>query len=953
MHEPDREHNPDHSFNEAFTTHRMFASNLEDQLPDRIGRYSIRRKIAEGGMGIVFEAMQDMPRRKVALKIIKPGLVSPRELRRFEFESQVLARLRHQGIAQVYESGVHEAEGWSTPYFAMEYVPSPRTILQYAAKKKLGTQARLELFGKVLQAVQHGHQKGIIHRDLKPGNILVDPDGNPKVIDFGVARATDSGQIATTLQTDVGSLIGTLQYMSPEQFDADPDDLDIRSDVYALGVVLYELLCSELPYDLTSSSLVEAARTVQQEPPARPSRVDSMIRGDLETILLTALEKDKDRRYPSALALAEDIDRYLGHEPIMARRPSAVYQIRMFARRHTGAFAGLAGIFVLLVASTVLVSVLLGRAIDAERVAREQAVVAQEAEQRAAAAAAQAEGRLAEIRTLNALAEEATAEARVELERKNRLYDFMATHLLRAVDPGTGEVDGEGFLANRPFRETIDRAVAVVSDEFDGQPELESRVRTNLGESYYNLGEYRRALEQFKAARHLVDMAGGDTESLLRLSFLVAMVEADLSEDAASLESVHAELESIHGQQVEHLGASHPDALGTQNVLALVDSALGRQDRAESRLRSVNELVLDGNMHRVSYIINLGSVLGAQGRYDDAVRHLDRAIAEARRFNREHALATGLNQKSLFLSYDGKSTEALSICNEVIELNDDRLHEAHPHAINALGTKSQLLLTLGRHDDARDVLHETERRLVEHDRIDSEQWLNLLGNQAMLEYHDGRLEEAFAAFRRLEDEYVRLKGPRNAAAVIHGVSASVVLDTMGRSEEAISQLRRIIDRFSEDEQRSLPAVLGARARLGQAMVNLDRFEQGRSLLESVIADHAGNGAPWGAEALYARHDLSRALLGLGRFEEAVACSAEVLGRTDDPVLKGMSLNVRARSHRELEDHAAARQDFERAILVLEEAGSSKRSSVLEELVAMEESLGNSERAAELRAMMQQ
>ena len=932
MHDSDPDQRPSPTPGDSFPTQRMFSSSMEAELPDRIGGYRIRRKIAEGGMGVVFEAMQEMPRRKVALKIIKPGLVSPRELRRFEFESQVLARLRHHGIAQIYESGVHEGEGWSTPYFAMEYVPSPRTLLQYANKKQLGTTDRLRLFVKVLHAVQHGHQKGIIHRDLKPGNILVDPEGNPKVIDFGVARATDSDQIATTLQTDVGSLIGTLQYMSPEQFDADPDDLDVRSDVYALGVVLYELVCNELPYDLTSISLAEAARIVQQEVPARPSRSHAMARGDLETIMLTALDKDKDRRYSSALALAEDIERYLNHEPITARRPSAVYQIRMFARRHTGAFVGLAGIFLLLVASTVLVSVLLGRALDAERVARDQARVALEAEQRA---------------------EQATVEARTELERKNRLYDFMSTHLLRAVDPGTGEVDGHGFLANRPFRETIDRAVAVVSDEFDGQPELESRVRTNLGESYYNLGEYARAREQFEAARHLVDMSDGASESMLRLSFLVAMVDTDLSEDASELEDVQAELESIHGRQIEQLGAAHPDSLGTQNVLAMVDSALGRQDQAESRLRSVNELVEDGNVHRVSYMINLGSVLGAQGKFDEAIHHLDRAIFVARRFNREHVLATGLNQKSLFLSYDGKTSEALAICNEVVELNNGRLHEAHPHAINALGTKSHLLLTLGHHGQARDVLAETERRLVEHDRIDSEQWLDLLGNQAMLEYHDGRLDEAFRAFRRIEDEYVRLKGPRNTSAVIHGVSASVVLDTMGRSEEAISQLQRIIDRFTDDEQRTISAVLGARARLGQAMINLDRFEQGREMLEMVIADHVANGSPWGSEALYARHDLSRAFIGLEQWQDAVACSTEVIGRADDPVLKGMAMNVRARSHRALDDHVAARRDFEAAIKVLEQVGSSKRSAVIEELAVLEESLGNPDRAAELRATIPQ
>ncbi|UCC32254.1 MAG: serine/threonine protein kinase, partial [Phycisphaerales bacterium] len=205
-------------------------------LPQHIGQFHVKDVIASGGMGTVYRAMQKQPRRTVAVKVMRQGIASRSALRRFEYESQLLARLRHPGIAQVYEAGTHDdpaAPGSPVPFFAMEYIPNAKPITQYAQEKKLGTRERMELFAQVCDAIHHGHQKGIIHRDLKPSNILVDAQGQVKIIDFGVARSTDSDLAVTTLQTDIGQLIGTLQYMSPEQCEADPHNIDTRSDVYA------------------------------------------------------------------------------------------------------------------------------------------------------------------------------------------------------------------------------------------------------------------------------------------------------------------------------------------------------------------------------------------------------------------------------------------------------------------------------------------------------------------------------------------------------------------------------------------------------------------------------------------------------------------------------------------------------------------------------------------------
>jgi tetratricopeptide (TPR) repeat protein/tRNA A-37 threonylcarbamoyl transferase component Bud32 len=300
----------------------------------RIGRFRLRRVIATGGMGTVYEAIQEQPHRTVAIKVMRTGVTSRSSRRRFEYESQILARLRHPNIAQVFEAGTYDEGAGAVPYFAMEYVADGRPLVQYAEEEKLDRKQRLELFAKVCDAVQHGHQKGIIHRDIKPANILVDPTGDPKVIDFGVARATDSDVAITTLRTDIGQLIGTLQYMSPEQCNADPYDLDARSDVYMLGVVFYELLTGRPPYDLASVAVPEAVRIIRDLTPTRPSTLDRGLRGDLETIAVTALEKDRQRRYQTAGELGADIRRYLDEQPIVARPPSALYQLRKFARRN-------------------------------------------------------------------------------------------------------------------------------------------------------------------------------------------------------------------------------------------------------------------------------------------------------------------------------------------------------------------------------------------------------------------------------------------------------------------------------------------------------------------------------------------------------------------------------------------------------------------------------------------
>jgi WD40 repeat protein/predicted Ser/Thr protein kinase len=316
--------------------------------PAEVQGFRLLHRIASGGMGSVYEAEQEQPRRRVAVKMLRPEAASPQGLRRFALEAEALARLRHPGIAQIHLFGTAKTPAGQQPFLAMELVDGASLT---AFARGLDLPARVELLAKVADAVMHAHLSGVIHRDLKPSNILVTPDGQPKVLDFGIARMADSG---VTMHTGTGQVLGTLAYMSPEQLEGDAARVDTRSDVYSLGVVAYEVLCGRLPHEIDGLPLPTAVRRLLDDDPPAPESLDRRLKGDLAAILTTALAREPERRYQSAGALADDFRRYLRDETVHARAPTAGYQLRKFVRRHRTLVASVGGTMLALAAGLAL-----------------------------------------------------------------------------------------------------------------------------------------------------------------------------------------------------------------------------------------------------------------------------------------------------------------------------------------------------------------------------------------------------------------------------------------------------------------------------------------------------------------------------------------------------------------------------------------------------------------------
>ena len=722
----------------------------------QIGPYKLVEVIGEGGMGAVYLAQQTEPvKRVVALKVIKAGMDSRQVLARFEAERQALALMDHPNIARVLEAGViggpASAGGFENqlkpglqqvgrPYFVMELVKGV-PITKFCDERKLRPRERLELFIPVCRAIQHAHQKGIIHRDIKPTNVLValyDGKPVPKVIDFGVAKATGQPLTKKTLVTGLGAIVGTPEYMSPEQAELNQLDVDTRSDIYSLGVLLYELLTGTTPLQakrVKESALLEVLRLIREEEPPKPStrlstlglaavtvsanrateprQLSALVRGELDWIVMKALEKDRNRRYETANSLAADVQRYLAGETVHAVPPSAGYRVRKFARRNKRALAVLA----------ILALVLLGAT---------------------ATSASLASWALTERK----LAGAKEKEARDRAEELRAVLDFFNNQILAAARP-LGQEGGLGRQVT--LRQAIESALPYVEESFRDQPLIEARLRETIGESLVYLGDGKAAEKQFERCRAIRKAVLGHDhpDTLIVMNRLGhAYYAQGRYRDALVLQEETLELQKVR------LGPDHPDTLKTMGNVALNRLGLAQPDKAVALLEEVLELqnARLGADH-ADTLRTLSNLAGACriNRREDAVKYGEEAVRRRKaKYSPDHPL-TLHSMRNLALSYAavGRQADALELRELTLRLRKDRLGPDHPDTLLSMGDLATSYQDLDRHEEAVQLREQTLPLMKARFGPGAIDTLNLLGRLAQSYTALGRHEDAARAREEL------------------------------------------------------------------------------------------------------------------------------------------------------------------------------------------------------------
>jgi tetratricopeptide (TPR) repeat protein len=835
----------------------------------RIGPYRLVRKLGEGGMGVVYEAEQAEPvRRLVALKVVKPGMDSAQVLSRFEAERQALALMDHPNIARILDAGTTDR---GSPFFVMELVRGT-PITRYCDEHHMGLRERLGLFVAVCRAVQHAHQKGVIHRDLKPSNIpvtVVDGRPVPKVIDFGTAKAVGPRLTERTLFTGFGALVGTPEYMSPEQAGLGSADVDTRSDVYSLGVLLYELLTGTTPLGrqrLRQAPFDEVLRIIREEVPPRPSTRRSgpeagRLRGDLDWIALRCLEKDRARRYETAAGLARDVERFLADEPVEAGPPSPAYRLRKFARRHRTALAVAGAFLVLLVAAVAVSTREAVRAHLAEQEARDGQDAAERARRRAVAAA-----------------EDARA-ARDEAERQRQQAEAVAgflTRVFRSPDPGR---DGRRVKVVELLDGAADRLDRDVRD-----PVTQARLLGALGETYHGLGLPAKAVELHARALRLLHKALGP-DHVLTLGLANSLGRAYL--DAGRVADALPLLEENLKRTRTKFGPDDANTLAVRNNLALAYQAAGWAGDAvplyEETLRRQRARLGADHPDTLTSMNNLAQAYRAAGRPREGLRLLEETLPrEKARLGPDdvRTLATMNNLGRAYLAVDDPA-RARALLEEALRRARDKLGPDHPNTVRALNNLALARLEGGDADAARPLLEQAVA--LARDRLGADHPTTLDAMNDLARYYQGagRLAEAVKLFATVLTRRQARRGPDHPETLTAVNNLAGAYRAAGKVPEAVALFEKALQAQKAGLGPTHPETLLSMNNLGEAYLAGGQAARGLPLLEAALGGMEARLGPGHRLTITALGNLAAAYQAVGQRHKARSLSEQALRRTQD------------------------------------------------------------------------